>query len=87
MAGDRRPGDQRFGSEVVPATADRDDLEAFRLRARSFLAGNLPRLDGRDPHQLMQEDERGTRARELQRILVDGGFAGLCFPSSTGGRD
>ena len=86
MSPDQRPGDRRFGSEAVPASADRDDLERFRLRARTFLAGNLPRLDGRDPHQLMQEDERGTRARELQRILLDGGFAGLCFPVEYGGQ-
>ena len=34
----------------------------------------------------MAIDEMGTCARELQRILFDGGFAGLCFPKEYGGQ-
>jgi alkylation response protein AidB-like acyl-CoA dehydrogenase len=68
------------------ATEDVEDLEVFRLRAREWLAENMPRLQGQENRQLMWEDELGTRARELQRILFDGGFAGLCFPKAYGGQ-
>jgi alkylation response protein AidB-like acyl-CoA dehydrogenase len=69
-------------------TADEgtEDIEEFRLRARSWLAGNMPPLGGQTNAQLMAEDEMGTRARELQRILFEGGFAGLCFPKRYGGQ-
>ncbi|MEU4245641.1 acyl-CoA dehydrogenase family protein [Actinoplanes sp. NPDC026619] len=65
-----------------------EDLQAFRLRAREWLAATMPRAeasaddgpgDGRD-------DEAWVRARELQRILYDGGFAGLCYPQEYGGQ-
>jgi alkylation response protein AidB-like acyl-CoA dehydrogenase len=78
--------DHRYASEAVPAGAGGDELEAFRLRARAFLAGAMPPLAERNPYQLMLEDESGDRARELQRILFDGGFAGLCFPVAYGGQ-
>jgi alkylation response protein AidB-like acyl-CoA dehydrogenase len=70
----------------LDTASDAEDLEAFRLRARSWLAESLPRLDGRTNQQLATEDEDGVRARELQRILFDGGFAGLCFPRQYGGQ-
>jgi len=64
-----------------------EDLQTFRPRARAWLAENMPRAadatagstDGRD-------DEAWVRARELQRILFDGGFAGLCYPKEYGGQ-
>ena len=46
----------------------------------------MPRLpDGATNHFLTREDESGERARRLQRILFDGGFAGICFPVAYGG--
>ena len=63
-----------------------EDVETFRLRAREWLAERMPRLDsGVTNSRIMMEDELGTRARELQRILFDGGFAGICFPAEYGG--
>ncbi len=61
---------------------------------RHFVSGrgpgwpsNMPRLqEGQNNSQLMAIDEMGTRARELQRTLFDGGFAGLCFPKEYGGQ-
>ncbi len=59
-----------------------EDVEAFRLRAREWLAEHMPRLaPGTNNAQLMREDELGTRARELQGMLFEGGFAGICFPA------
>lgn len=59
-----------------------ETVEEFRLRARAWLADNMPpastqgydRSDGRRDHE-----------RALQRKLFDGGFAGICFPAEYGG--
>ena len=83
MATDRLDTDR---VDAAPAEGT-EDLEAFRMRARAWLADNMPPLqETLTPHQLMLQDEMGTRARELQRILFDGGFAGLCFPKEYGGQ-
>jgi alkylation response protein AidB-like acyl-CoA dehydrogenase len=60
-----------------------EDVEAFRLRARAWLADNMPRRTGR---REMVQDERVDRNRELQRMLFDGGFAGIVFPKEYGGQ-
>ncbi len=73
------------GIHVVPAGADPGELEEFRLRARTFLAASMPRLGAASNFELMREDEDGERARRLQKILFDGGFAGICFPRAYGG--
>lgn len=63
-----------------------ESVEEFRSRARSWLAENMPRID---PEQaaLLERDELSSwqRARELQKTLYDGGFAGICFPREYGG--
>jgi alkylation response protein AidB-like acyl-CoA dehydrogenase len=64
-----------------------ESLDAFRLRARAWLAENMPLLSpGSDNKRLMDADESGVRSRQLQRTLFDGGFAGLCFPVQYGGQ-
>jgi alkylation response protein AidB-like acyl-CoA dehydrogenase len=71
----------------VSDTVAVEDVDEFRLRARVWLAEHMPRLaEGMDNHQLMREDEFAVRARELQRTLYEGGFAGLCFPVEYGGQ-
>jgi alkylation response protein AidB-like acyl-CoA dehydrogenase len=70
----------------IDTTSGTEDLEAFRLRARAWLAESMPRLEGRTNQQLATDDEDGLRSRYLQRILFDGGFAGLCFPRQYGGQ-
>jgi alkylation response protein AidB-like acyl-CoA dehydrogenase len=70
-------------------TADLEDVEAFRLRARAWLAANMPRLAPGQANSLEEigriNDEMWPRARELQRLLYDGGFAGICYPREYGG--
>ena len=70
-------------------TAGTEDVESFRLRARAWLAGNMPRLnpdeDGSMEAVFARGDAIWPRARELQRTLYDGGFAGICFPKQYGG--
>lgn len=63
-----------------------ESVEEFRGRARAWLAANMPRLDPARA-ALLQRDELSSwhRARELQKLLYDGGFAGICFPREYGG--
>jgi alkylation response protein AidB-like acyl-CoA dehydrogenase len=65
-----------------------EDLESFRLRARGWLTATMPRIDDLDgaAHGSRYTEEGWARARELQRILFEGGFAGLCFPKEYGGQ-
>jgi alkylation response protein AidB-like acyl-CoA dehydrogenase len=75
-----------MGSSVDEGDGLEKDVEAFRLRARAWLAENVARLpDGYSNAQLNLEDETGERARRLQRMLFEGGFAGICFPAAYGG--
>ncbi|MCR6030277.1 acyl-CoA dehydrogenase [Nocardioides sp. zg-579] len=60
-----------------------EDVDAFRARARAWLAATMPRLA--DAPDLPDEDAEWARARELQRLLHDGGFAGISYPAEYGG--
>lgn len=63
-----------------------ESVDEFRLRVRTWLAENMPRID-RDHPPLTRLDQEASwqRARELQKRLYDGGFAGICFPREYGG--
>jgi alkylation response protein AidB-like acyl-CoA dehydrogenase len=70
-----------------PQEASLEDMAGFRLRARGWLAQNMPLLpEGADNQSLLREDEYGLAARKLQRRLYEAGFAGLCFPTEYGGQ-
>ena len=63
-----------------------ESVEQFRNRARTWLATAMPRLDPDNPANLERDTEASwRRARELQKALYDGGFAGICFPREYGG--
>ncbi len=65
-----------------------ESLQAFRQRARTWLAANLPRLPEDAPpwNAMNVEEDDATRARVLQKRLFEAGFAGLCFPREYGGQ-
>ena len=70
---------------------DIEDVGSFRLRAREWIRDNLPRLpegsnapDGEGRGQV--DDAAWLRARQLQRLLFDAGFAGICYPTEYGGQ-
>ena len=64
-----------------------EDLDAYRQRLRAWLADNMPRLEpGVDWNPIRDDDDRASRARELQRRLYEGGFAGICYPVEYGGQ-
>ena len=63
-----------------------ESVEEFRSRARAWLAANMPPLDPEKAARLERDSEASWhRARELQKILYVGGFAGICFPREYGG--
>lgn len=67
-----------------PVTSE--SVEEFRRRARAWLAANMPRLDPAEAVSLQRDQlPAWHRARELQKLLWEGGFAGICFPREYGG--
>jgi alkylation response protein AidB-like acyl-CoA dehydrogenase len=68
----------------VSTTAE--SVSEFQARARAWLVANMPRIDPENPPAVPRdEDASWRRARELQKRLYDGGFAGICFPREYGG--
>jgi alkylation response protein AidB-like acyl-CoA dehydrogenase len=71
------------------SASDQESVEAFALRARAWLAEHMPRGEASRVYHAGLSDEEVVaaiaRGRELQRILFDGGFAGICFPEGYGG--
>ena len=71
---------------------DLEDVESFTQRARTWLAQNMPPRKGGSSAMFggghSDEDElaRIARCRELQRMLYDGGLAGICVPRAYGGQ-
>ena len=63
-----------------------EPLEAFRARAREWLKRNMPPAAQALRAGEVSDEQRWARARALQRILYDGGFAGLCYPRAYGGQ-
>ncbi|HWF28712.1 MAG TPA: acyl-CoA dehydrogenase family protein, partial [Mycobacterium sp.] len=63
-----------------------ESVVEFAARARKWLADNMPAIDPDSPPAAPRDDERSwLRARELQKRLYEGGFAGICFPREYGG--
>lgn len=69
-----------------PAHTPTESVTQFAARARAWLADNMPAIDPDAPPPAPRDDEGSWwRARELQKRLHDGGFAGICFPREYGG--
>ncbi len=64
-------------------TTDIEPVEKFRTRARDWLRANMPPAPSVAPPS--DTEAAWDRARQLQRMLHDGGFAGICFPAEYGG--
>jgi alkylation response protein AidB-like acyl-CoA dehydrogenase len=76
----------------VASEHDIESVESFRERARAFVRKNLKpmthnassvmRGDTSDEHELAEV----AREREVQRMMFDAGFAGVCVPRAYGGQ-
>ncbi len=79
---------------MTDTTDTTETVESFERRARAWVEDNLPRLaPGERAHLPMrsarsdaEELARIARCRELQRLLFDGGLAGICVPPAYGGQ-
>jgi alkylation response protein AidB-like acyl-CoA dehydrogenase len=78
-----------MAGQIATTTSDVETVESFRLRARKWTAANLERLpedqDSGEIDQRANDDGAWQQARQLQRKLFDGGFAGICYPKEYGG--
>jgi alkylation response protein AidB-like acyl-CoA dehydrogenase len=73
-------------TDTTLSTGTTESVGEFAARARTWLAENLPRIDpDNPPFSVRAEAESWERAKELQKRLYDGGFAGICFPREYGG--
>jgi alkylation response protein AidB-like acyl-CoA dehydrogenase len=66
---------------------DTEVHRAFRLKAREWMAGRLPpRRLAEEPVMDFADPELVARDKQIQRILWDGGFAGITVPREYGGQ-
>lgn len=62
------------------------EMDESRRQARTWLEANVPLAADRSAGQPLEGDAAVARARELQRMAFDAGYAGLAFPPEYGGR-
>jgi alkylation response protein AidB-like acyl-CoA dehydrogenase len=63
-----------------------ESVSEFRERAATWFAANMPKLaDAASDFAPRDEDASWQRARVLQAMLFEGGYAGVCFPRRYGG--
>lgn len=73
-------------TETTISTGTDESVVDFAARARAWLAANMPSIDpDNPPFSVRADDESWERAKELQKRLYAGGFAGICFPREYGG--
>ncbi len=76
-------------TQLTDADVDIEPVADFAARARAWLADNMPRATHTPVYGFASDEEElaaVANARKLQRILFDGGFAGICFPREYGGQ-
>jgi len=72
--------DTALSTETTESVAD------FASRAKAWLAENMPRVDpDNPPFSVRAEQASWDHAKDLQKRLYEGGFAGICFPREYGG--
>lgn len=65
---------------------DTEEERAFRLRAREWMAGRMPPRVPGEPANAFEDVELVQRDKQIQRILWDGGLAGITVPREYGGQ-
>jgi hypothetical protein len=72
-------------SPTTSSTGTDENVDSFRTRVRDWLASSMPRIPDHDWDLRRDDDDRASIARDLQRRLWQGGFAGICYPKQYGG--
>ncbi|MGB3351546.1 MAG: acyl-CoA dehydrogenase family protein [Mycobacterium sp.] len=73
-------------TDTAMSTQATESVADFAARARAWLAENMPRVDpDNPPFSVRAEQSSWDHAKQLQKRLHDGGFAGICFPREYGG--
>ncbi len=65
---------------------DTDEQRAFRLKAREWMAGRMPPRDPQEEPCDLGDGDQIAKDRRSQRILWDGGLAGITVPATYGGQ-
>ena len=78
--------EERTGPPQTTEDRDTDEQRAFRLRAREYMAGRMPPRVPGEPANAFEDVALVNRDREIQRILWDGGLAGITVPKAYGGQ-
>ena len=74
------------GERKTTEQRDTEEQRAFRLRAREYMARHLPpRIPG-EPANAFEDVALVERDKEIQRMLWDGGLAGIVVPKEYGGQ-
>ena len=74
-------------TDTAMSTQTTESVADFAARARVWLAENMPRVDPDNPPFSVRADQASwDHAKQLQKRLHDGGFAGICFPREYGGQ-
>ncbi|WP_137147618.1 acyl-CoA dehydrogenase family protein [Mycolicibacterium sp. CR10] len=73
-------------TDTVTSTETTESVAEFAARARSWLADNMQPVDpDNPPFSVRAEQQSWDHAKDLQKRLYEGGFAGICFPREYGG--
>lgn len=78
--------DPQTGERRTSEHLDTEEQRAFRLKARQWMGGRLPPRVPGEPANAFERVELVTRDRQIQRMLWDGGLAGITVPVAYGGQ-
>jgi alkylation response protein AidB-like acyl-CoA dehydrogenase len=73
-------------SRVTTEAQDTPEERAFRLKAREWMAGRLPPRVAGEPANAFEDVALVNRDKQIQRMLWDGGLAGITVPKEYGGQ-
>jgi alkylation response protein AidB-like acyl-CoA dehydrogenase len=75
-------------STTTQVTDEIEDVESFTARARAWALANLPEAVDNAQARADADDhpKQVAKARQMQRVIFDGGFAGLLYPKEYGGQ-
>lgn len=74
------------GQRQTTEHLDTEEQRAFRLKARQWMGGRLPRRIPGEPANAFDQADLVDKDRKIQRLLWDGELAGITVPKEYGGQ-